>query len=380
MNKIALLLSGGVDSSVALHMLCQANEKPDCYYIHIGPDKDDTYSCTSDEDVEMCKAVTKRYGVNFEIIDLHKEYWGEVVKYTMETIKNGYTPNPDVMCNTLIKFGAFYDKIGYKYDYIATGHYATRVEYGDIENPEWWIGPAKDPIKDQVDFIANINTSKIPVSKMLFPIGNLMKDEVRKIAEENHLINAKRKDSQGICFLGKINYNDYISQYLGHEDGNIVDVNTGDILGTHHGHWFHTIGQRKGLGLPGGPWYVVGKNSNKNIVYVSNNQKDTTTNEFYVVNVNWLTENLIDTYLHRTWDGTGDSNEICKVLFKIRHSPEKYHGVMKFYGNDKGVKIISDTPVTIAPGQFCILYDEGYNVCLGCGAIIGKSLSMKLLN
>ena len=107
MSKIALLLSGGVDSSVALHMLCQAGEKPDCYYIHIGPDKDDTYSCTSDEDVEMCRAVTARYGVNFDIIDLHKEYWDNVVKYTMNKVSRGFTPNPDVMCNTIIKFGAF---------------------------------------------------------------------------------------------------------------------------------------------------------------------------------------------------------------------------------------------------------------------------------
>lgn len=372
-SKIALLLSGGVDSSVALHMLCEAGEKPDCYYIHIGPDEDDTYSCTSDEDVEMCKIVTARYGVNFEIIDLHKEYWDNVVKYTMDKVSRGYTPNPDVMCNTIIKFGAFYDKIGYKYDYIATGHYATRVGCGNENNIKWWIAPANDPIKDQVDFIANINTRKVPVSKMLFPIGMLMKDEVRKIAEENHLINAKRKDSQGICFLGKINYNDYIEQYLGRNDGLIIDANTGVTLGTHHGHWFHTIGQRKGLGLSGGPWYVVGKDPIKNMVYVSNSYVDTQTSEFYVCDINWLTENLIDTYLHRIWNGTIDSNFICNVKFKIRHSPEVYTGKMIWCGTDNGVKIISDTPVTMAPGQFCTLYDDNYDVCYGCGEMVGQS-------
>ena len=373
MSKIALLLSGGVDSSVALHMLCQAGEKPDCYYIHIGPDENDTYSCTSDEDVEMCRIVTARYGVNFEIIDLHKEYWDNVVKYTMDKVSRGYTPNPDVMCNTIIKFGAFYDKIGYKYDYIATGHYATRVGHGNGNSMKWWIAPANDPIKDQVDFIANINTRKVPVSKMLFPIGMLMKDEVRKIAEENHLINAKRKDSQGICFLGKINYNDYIEQYLGRKDGLIIDINTGVTLGTHHGHWFHTVGQRKGLGLSGGPWYVVGKDPIKNMVYVSNSYVDTQTSEFYVCDINWLTENLIDTYLHRIWNGTIDSNFICNVKFKIRHSPEVYTGKMIWCGTDNGVKIISDTPVTMAPGQFCTLYDDNYDVCYGCGEMIGQS-------
>lgn len=373
MSKIALLLSGGVDSSVALHMLCEAGEKPDCYYIHIGPDEDDTYSCTSDEDVEMCRVVTARYGVNFEIIDLHKEYWDNVVKYTMDKVSRGYTPNPDVMCNTIIKFGAFYDKIGYKYDYIATGHYATRVGHGNENDIKWWIAPANDQIKDQVDFIANINTRKVPVSKMLFPIGMLMKDEVRKIAEENHLINAKRKDSQGICFLGKINYNDYIEQYLGRKDGLIIDINTGVTLGTHHGHWFHTVGQRKGLGLSGGPWYVVGKNPIKNMVYVSNSYVDTQTSEFYVCDINWLTENLIDTYLHRIWNGTIDSNFICNVKFKIRHSPEVYTGKMIWCGTDNGVKIISDTPVTMAPGQFCTLYDDNYDVCYGCGEMVGQS-------
>lgn len=373
MSKIALLLSGGVDSSVALHMLCQAGEKPDCYYIHIGPDEDDTYSCTSDEDVEMCRVVTARYGVNFEIIDLHKEYWDNVVKYTMDKVSRGYTPNPDVMCNTIIKFGAFYDKIGYKYDYIATGHYVTRVGHGNENDIKWWIAPANDPIKDQVDFIANINTRMVPVSKMLFPIGMLMKDEVRKIAEENHLINAKRKDSQGICFLGKINYNDYIEQYLGRKDGLIIDINTGVTLGTHHGHWFHTVGQRKSLGLSGGPWYVVGKDPIKNMVYVSNSYVDTQTSEFYVCDINWLTEDLINTYLHRIWNGTIDSNFICNVKFKIRHSPEVYTGKMIWCGADNGVKIISDTPVTMAPGQFCTLYDDNYDVCYGCGEMVGQS-------
>lgn len=375
MNKIALLLSGGVDSSVALHMLCQAGEKPDCFYIHIGPDKDDTYSCTSDEDVEMCKAVTKRYGVNFDIIDLHKEYWDEVVKYTMRKVFAGYTPNPDVMCNTLIKFGAFYDKVGYKYDYIATGHYATRVGYGDPNRPEWWICPAKDPVKDQVDFIANIDTNKVPISKIIFPIGDLMKEDVRRIAEENHLINAKRKDSQGICFLGKINYNEYIEQYLCTQDGDIINVDTGEKMGTHHGHWFHTIGQRKGLGLSGGPWYVVGKNSTKNIVYVSNHQDRAHVQEFYCIDVNWLTKDMIADYFSR--DHNAD-NVICDIKFKIRHTPKVYSGQMVFYGADKNVKIISDTPTTAASGQYCILYNSNYEVCFGCGEILAHSKCMEM--
>ena len=384
MNKIALLLSGGVDSSVALHMLCQTGEKPDCFYIHIGPDKDDTYSCTSDEDIEMCKAITKRYEVNFDIIDLHKEYWDDVVQYTMNTIKRGYTPNPDVMCNTLIKFGAFYKKIGYKYDYIATGHYATKVGYttGKCKDApdwvalnhflpsevEWWICPAKDPIKDQVDFIANINTFFVPIHKLIFPVGNLMKDEVRKIAEENHLINAKRKDSQGICFLGKINYNDYIEEYLGRKEGDIVDVDTCEILGKHKGYWFHTIGQRKGLGLSGGPWYVVGKDIKQNIVYVSKDMNRNASYEFIIGNINWLTLNLIHNY--KNLGDNIDSDIICNIKFKIRHTPQVFSGKLRYINDENRLVVKSDDLITVAPGQFCILYDDTYSYCYGCGEIL----------
>jgi len=383
MSKIALLLSGGVDSSVALHMLCQAGEKPDCYYIHIGPDEDDSYSCTSEEDIEMASAVAKKYDCKFDIIDLHKEYWDGVVKYTMDTIKKGYTPNPDVMCNTLIKFGAFYKKVGHNYDYIATGHYATRIGYAtgkckdapDWVSPnhflpsevEWWICPAKDPIKDQVDFIANINTFVVPISKILFPVGNLMKDEVRKIAEENHLINAKRKDSQGICFLGKINYNDYIEKYLGKKDGDIVDIDTCEVLGKHHGYWFHTIGQRKGLGLSGGPWFVVGKDIKQNIVYVSKDQNRNAVTQFTIGNINWLTRNLINDYNDIK---DIDSDIICNITFKIRHTPEKYTGKLMYIGDRDKLVVIPDDPITVAPGQYCILYDDTYSHCYGCGEVI----------
>jgi len=386
MSKIALLLSGGVDSSVALHMLCQTGEKPDCFYIHIGPDEKDSYSCTSEEDIEMASAVAAKYGCKFDIIDLHKEYWDGVVKYTMDTIKKGYTPNPDVMCNTLIKFGAFYKKVGHNYDYIATGHYATRVGYAsngpevnfpgtsipvtcEYWNPteEWWICPAKDPVKDQVDFIANIDTFVIPIKKLIFPVGNLMKDEVRKIAEENHLVNAKRKDSQGICFLGKINYNDYIKKYLGEKDGDIVDIDTCKVLGKHHGYWFHTIGQRKGLGLSDGPWFVVGKDIKQNIVYVSKDQNRNAVSKFIIGNINWLTRNLINDYNNLN---DKDSDIICNITFKIRHTPEKYSGKLMYIGDDNRLAVIPDEPITIAPGQYCILYDDAYYHCYGCGEIM----------
>ena len=378
MSKIALLLSGGVDSSVALHILCQTGEKPDCYYIHIGPDEKDLYSCTSEEDIEMASSVAAKYDCKFDIIDLHREYWDNVVKYTMDKVQRGFTPNPDVMCNTIIKFGAFYDKIGYKYDYIATGHYAIRVGYAtgkckdtpdwvspDFFNPsevEWWICPAKDPVKDQVDFIANIDTKKVPISKIIFPIGNLMKDEVRKIAEENHLINAKRKDSQGICFLGKINYNDYIEKYLGKKDGDIIDIDTGLYLGVHHGHWFHTIGQRKGLFLSGGPWFVVKKDIEENVLYVSQGYDPDTQ---YGNRVNLIDFHFLSSPL---WEEQLNAGTSVDVKFKIRHTPEFAQGHL--IRTEQGVSILSDVRIQgIAPGQYATIYDNDAHLVVATGQI-----------
>ncbi|MBQ4211018.1 MAG: tRNA 2-thiouridine(34) synthase MnmA, partial [Prevotella sp.] len=257
-KRIAVLLSGGVDSSVVLYELASKGLHPDCFYIKIGPDEDEEWDCSSEEDMEMATAVAARYGCKLEVIDCHKEYWDNVTRYTMEKVRAGQTPNPDVMCNRLIKFGAFDEKKGKEYDLIATGHYAQTEWIDGLK----WLTTSPDPVKDQTDFLAQIYDWQL--KKALFPIGHYRKGEVREIAEREHLVNAKRKDSQGICFLGKINYNDYLRRYLGEWEGDIIDMETNKVLGKHHGHWFHTIGQRKGLGLGGGPWNVVKKDIEKN--------------------------------------------------------------------------------------------------------------------
>ena len=208
-RNIAVLLSGGVDSSVVLYQLVQQGLKPDCFYIKIGPEETEEWNCTSEEDLEMATAVSRRYGCRLEVIDCHKEYWEQVTKYTMDKVRAGFTPNPDVMCNRLIKFGAFHEKRGRDYDLIATGHYAQT----EIIDGRKWLTTSPDPVKDQTDFLAQIYDWQL--QKAIFPIGGMHKDEVRRIAEQEHLINAKRKDSQGICFLGQINYNDYLRRYLG---------------------------------------------------------------------------------------------------------------------------------------------------------------------
>jgi tRNA-specific 2-thiouridylase len=256
-KRIAVLLSGGVDSSVVLYELVRQGLQPDCFYIKIGPEEEEEWDCSSEEDLEMATAVSHKYGCKLEVIDCHKEYWDQVTKYTMDKVRAGMTPNPDVMCNRLIKFGAFHEKRGHDYDLIATGHYAQTeeeiIDNWQLANGQMskakseklkWLCTSPDPVKDQTDFLAQIYDWQL--EKALFPIGHMMKEEVREIAEREHLAPAHRRDSQGICFLGKINYNDYLRRYLGEMQGDVVELETGKLIGHHQGHWFHTIGQRKG--------------------------------------------------------------------------------------------------------------------------------------
>ena len=348
-KKIAVLLSGGVDSSVVLYELIQQGLHPDCFYIKIGPEQEEEWDCSSEEDLEMATAVAHRFGCKLEVIDCHKEYWDQVTKYTMDKVKAGFTPNPDVMCNRLIKFGAFHDKKGKDYDLIATGHYAQT----ETINGKKWLVTSPDPVKDQTDFLAQIYDWQL--KKAIFPIGHFQKDEVRVIAEREHLINAKRKDSQGICFLGKINYNDYIRKYLGENIGEVLELQTNKRIGQHKGLWFYTIGQRHGLGFGGGPWFVVKKDVSNNILYVSKGYEPSSAfkSEFGVSDFHFLTEEV----------------DLSNVTFKIRHTPE-FHKARMEKINDNEYRLYSECPIHgVAPGQFCVVYDEEHHRCIGSGEI-----------
>lgn len=348
-KKIAVLLSGGVDSSVVLYELVQQGLHPDCFYIKIGPEQEEEWDCSSEEDLEMATAVAHRFGCKLEVIDCHKEYWDQVTKYTMDKVKAGFTPNPDVMCNRLIKFGAFHDKKGKDYDLIATGHYAQT----EIINGKKWLVTSPDPVKDQTDFLAQIYDWQL--KKAIFPIGHFQKDEVRVIAEREHLINAKRKDSQGICFLGKINYNDYIRKYLGENIGEVLELQTNKRIGQHKGLWFYTIGQRHGLGFGGGPWFVVKKDMSNNILYVSKGYEPSSAfkSEFGVSDFHFLTEEV----------------DLSNVTFKIRHTPEFHKARMEKINNNE-YRLYSECPIHgVAPGQFCVVYDEEHHRCIGSGEI-----------
>jgi tRNA-specific 2-thiouridylase len=351
--EIASLLSGGVDSSVVVHMLKEAGYNPTLFYIKIGMDDDELLHCTSEEDIEMASLIAHRYGCKLEVIDLHKDYWDNVVDYTIRKVKQGLTPNPDVMCNKLIKFGVFEQRVGHLFDKTATGHYATTTEI----NGKTYLSTAKDPVKDQTDFLAQID--HLQISNLMFPIGHLMKNEVRDIAREANLPSAKRQDSQGICFLGKVNYNDFIRRYLGEKQGPIVELETGKILGQHNGYWFHTVGQRKGLGLSGGPWYVIRKDVDANIVWASKGFAADAQfgNVFDMQQFHFITDN--------PWN---DLAEEVDITFKIRHTPEFTKG--KILKTNDGYRVVSDEKIQgIAPGQFGVIYDADRHICIGSGEI-----------
>lgn len=361
--KIAVLASGGVDSSVAVHLLMEAGFRPDLFYIKIGMEDEDGFiDCPAEEDMEMVVLLARKYDLSYQVIDLHKEYWDRVVSYTIESVRKGLTPNPDMMCNKLIKFGVFEERIGHLYDYIATGHYASTVRV----NGKTFLATAPDPIKDQTDFLAQINFKQI--SKLLFPLGDLTKQQVRTVAQEVKLANAYRKDSQGICFLGKINYNDFIERYLGKKPGRIIEYETGKTIGTHQGFWFHTIGQRKGLGLSGGPWFVVKKDCKRNIILVSRGYDPLTQygTEIWVEKMDFITEDLFDP---NGSVGNPKGVDIVPITLKIRHTPEFIRATIERKGG--GFLISSETPIQgIAPGQYAVVYDTNSRLCFGSGMII----------
>jgi tRNA (5-methylaminomethyl-2-thiouridylate)-methyltransferase len=350
--RIAALVSGGVDSSVTVPLLKEQGFDPHIFYIKIGMEDQSAFmDCPSEEDIEITTWIAKKYNCRFDIVDLQEEYWATVVKYTIETVRKGLTPNPDIMCNLLIKFGAFNDKYGNEFDKIATGHYANNYK----TNEGVFLSTAADKVKDQTYFLGQITYPQL--QKTMFPIGDLPKAKVRELANKMNLPSAGRPDSQGICFLGKINYNDFIKNQIGEYPGEIREMESGKLLGEHKGFWFHTIGQRRGLKLSGGPWFVVKKDINNNIIYASKGYDPVSR---YRDNINFENLHFLNT--------NHDYSTLSDIKFKIRHQPEFNCG--KIITSDIGNKIISDTKISgIAPGQFAVIYDPEEKTCIGSAVI-----------
>ena len=366
-KSVAVLVSGGVDSAVVVHKLSQDPSLDlHLFYIRIGMDNGEG-DCSAEEDIEMCSLIAHRYGLPLEVVSLHQEYWDNVMEYALRTVEKGLTPNPDIMCNSLIKFGYFEERWGRQFDLTATGHYASTWHDADGKK---FLATAVDPVKDQTDFLARISGHQL--EHLIFPLGEMPKSEVRALAMEANLPNAYRRDSQGICFLGKINYNDFIRRHLGERPGAIVEIETGKKLGEHRGFWFHTIGQRKGLGLSGGPWFVVRKNVADNVIYVSRGYD---TEKQYGRTLHLAEMHFIS---GDPWGAAADTPEGAPLTFKNRHSPDFLPGrIRRVAGTANEYIIESDVKVQgIAPGQFAAVYDPASRLCFGSGIITGGDASI----
>ncbi|KAJ4751288.1 tRNA-specific 2-thiouridylase MnmA [Rhynchospora pubera] len=363
--RVAVLLSGGVDSSVALRLLHAAGHECTAFYLKIWFQEDfkNFWSeCPWDEDLKYARAVCDSIDVPLEVVHLSDEYWDNVVSYIINEYRCGRTPNPDVLCNTRIKFGAFLEAVQkMEFDYIASGHYA-HVIHSAPDNPS---GPSmlklsRDMVKDQTYFLSHLSQSQL--ERLLFPLGCMQKDQVRTLATLMDLPNKDRKDSQGICFLGKVKFSEFVEMHIGEKEGVMLEAETGDYLGNHRGFWFYTIGQRQGLRLPGGPWYVVGKDTQHNVVFVSRKyfSLDKRRRTFRVGSLTWFS-------------GFCPSNNE-KIRCKVRHGPGFYdcsikHEPSKDDKYDDCLEVhLNEDDQGLAAGQFAAFYHG--DICLGSGIIL----------
>ncbi|HQC30837.1 MAG TPA: tRNA 2-thiouridine(34) synthase MnmA [Acholeplasmataceae bacterium] len=359
-KKVILGLSGGVDSAVALYKLIEDGYDVIAVFMRnwdsalnrdiLGNPTADDEICPQEKDYQDAKKVADKLGVELQRVDFVKEYWDRVFTYFLNEYKLNRTPNPDVLCNNEIKFKAFLDYAMLKdVDYIAMGHYA-RVDRSS--------GRAKllrgiDQNKDQSYFLSQLTNEQL--SKVLFPVGDLNKDEVRRIARKLDLAVKDKKDSTGICFIGERDFNKFLANYLPAKPGLMTRLD-GTVIGKHYGLMNYTIGQRKGLGIGtidglDGPWFVVGKELETNILLIEN--KD---------NLDYLKsdEAIITNYVWRACKRDG------KYTAKFRYRQKDVAVYVRFL-NDKEFVVTYNNVSAVTPGQVCAIYDG--DECVGSGFI-----------
>ncbi len=350
-TKVILGISGGVDSAVSALLLKEQGYDVTGLFMKNWDENDE--NCTAVEDSDDAMSVCQKLDINYYTINFEKKYWENVFTYFLKELENGRTPNPDVMCNTEIKFSAFLDyALSLEADYIAMGHYANVEEKDGV----FYLKRGKDRNKDQSYFLARINQRAL--SKTIFPIGNLEKSEVRKLALENDFINAKKKDSTGICFIGERNFNEFLDKHLLSKAGDIVDFDKGKVVGKHTGLIHYTLGQRRGIGIggvgTGEPWFVAEKDLEKNILYVVQGEKNPALYSDYLIaeDFHWIAEKEPQFPLK------------CTAKFRYRQSDIP----VTVTKDGEYIKIVYDYPVkAVTPGQVAVLYDD--EICLGGGII-----------
>ena len=354
MKKVVIGMSGGVDSSVAAIILQKQGYEVIGLFMRNWDSLADgelngptTASgiCPQEEDYNDAKAVCDKLGIPLHRKDFVKEYWNYVFTYFLDELKRGRTPNPDIMCNKYIKFDMFAEearKLGA--DYIATGHYA-RLENGHLLR-------GVDSNKDQTYFLCQV--SKEQFHNVLFPIGDMEKKDVRKIAEEYDLITAKKKDSTGICFIGERNFKNFLKNYLPNQPGKVVNIETNEVIGDHIGLMNYTIGQRKGLNIGGteDKMFVVGKDLEKNILYICLGEDND-----YLISTSCLVDQV--NYL-------GDK-KVNKCTAKFRYRQKDIPVELEWKDNNEVLVKYPQGVKSVTPGQACVFYDK--EECLGGGII-----------
>lgn len=399
-TTVAMLLSGGVDSSVALSLLVSDPQyEVHAFYLKIWLEDELSHLgvCPWEEDWEMCQKVVAHLNthcsarISLTAVSLQSQYHQHIINYTVHEARRGRTPNPDIMCNARVKFGCFLSEImsqggPISFDYVASGHYA-RVHHSNTGGSSK-LFRAPDPIKDQSYFLSTLTQEQL--NRVLFPIGNLTKNQVRSLAAEFNLPNKERPDSQGLCFLGKVKFDNFLQAYLGEQPGDVVDASTFEVIGQHRGLWFHTVGQRKRIGkylfpkvTNQGPWFIVAKDPKNNVLFASNEFHDddsvkapiaASRSHFGVEDVRWISDLYPQDQMELLENGK------LEGLFdmKIRHGPTIARGILS-------MDVIADnkTPITaskgriqleekdwgLAPGQFVVFYEIGGEECLGSGVI-----------
>jgi tRNA-uridine 2-sulfurtransferase len=354
-THIIVGMSGGVDSSVSALLLKQQGYHVSGLFMKNWDEDDGSEYCTAQKDLDDAEAVCQTLNIPLHTANFSSEYWDNVFEHFLSEYQAGRTPNPDVLCNKEIKFKVFLDyaiKLGA--DFIATGHYAQLYQ----DKHGFHLLKGHDPLKDQSYFLNQVSENEL--KQTLFPIGHLCKDKVRTIAKEHDLSTQDKKDSTGICFIGERRFTDFLESYLPANPGNIL-TDTGEIIGQHNGLMFHTIGQRKGLGIGGlknkseGSWYVCDKNiSNNNLVVVQGKDHERLFKRtLYVSELKWINEKFNPSF-----------PLVCSAKTRYRQVDQECT-VTK---NDNGFLITFKTQQrAITPGQYLVLYNE--NICLGGGII-----------
>lgn len=364
-KKVILGLSGGVDSSVAAYLLLEQGYEVEGLFMRnwdsamnndiLGNPDLDNDVCPQEEDYMDALAVANHLGIKLHRHDFVNEYWDNVFTYFIDEYKKGRTPNPDILCNKYIKFASFKEaakKLGG--DYFAYGHYArSKLVDGQMQ-----LLRGLDSNKDQTYFLCQLNQEQL--QNTLFPVGELEKPEVRRIAEQMKIPTAKKKDSTGICFIGERNFTNFLKNYIYSQPGDIV-ADDGKTIAKHDGLMYYTIGQRKGLNIgglkdyPNEPWFVIGKDLEANKLFVGQgiNHPDLFSDKAIIEDINWISKNKF----------IGEFN--CTAKFRYRQPDTKVS--LKWLDNNKLEVVMKSNVRAVTPGQQAVFYDG--EVCLGGGVI-----------